>query len=73
MQTLELKHAVVSEPEWTKAREGMLKKEKELTRLRDALAADRRRMPWMAVEEQYVFEGPKGKVSCSISSRAAVS
>jgi predicted dithiol-disulfide oxidoreductase (DUF899 family) len=63
MQTLELKHAVVSEAEWTKAREGMLKKEKDLTRQRDALAADRRRMPWMAVEKQYEFEGPRGKAS----------
>src|SRR4051794_4790601 len=63
MQTLELVHAVVSEAEWTKAREELLKKEKELTRLRDALAAERRRMPWMAVEKQYAFEGPNGKAS----------
>src|ERR1700761_9624831 len=63
MQTLEIKHAVVSEAEWTEARNELLKKEKELTRLRDALAAERRRMPWMAVEKQYAFDGPKGKVS----------
>ena len=38
----------------------MLVKEKELTRARDALAAERRRMPWMAVEKEYAFEGPDG-------------
>ena len=35
-------------------------KEKELTRARDAMAAERRRMPWMAVEKDYRFEGPNG-------------
>ena len=54
---------VVSAEEWQAAREKMLVKEKELTRTRDALAAERRRMPWMAVEKQYVFEGPNGKAS----------
>jgi predicted dithiol-disulfide oxidoreductase (DUF899 family) len=38
-------------------------KEKELTRARDALAAERRRMPWLAVEKQYEFDGPKGKAN----------
>jgi len=38
-------------------------KEKALTRARDALAAERRRMPWMAVEKAYEFEGPNGKMS----------
>src|SRR5262249_43968535 len=38
-------------------------KEKELTRTRDALAAERRRMPWMAVEKEYKFDGPKGTAS----------
>src|SRR4030095_7877841 len=37
--------------------------EKELTHARDALAAERRRMPWVAVEKEYNFEGPKGKAS----------
>ena len=41
----------------------LLVKEKELTRARDALAAERRRMPWLAVEKKYEFEGPKGKAS----------
>jgi len=54
---------VVSPGEWEAARQQLLVKEKELTRARDALAAERRRMPWMAVEKSYVFEGPNGKVS----------
>src|SRR5262249_6277223 len=45
------------------ARQQLLVKEKAFTRSRDALAAERRRMPWMAVEKKYEFEGPKGKVS----------
>src|SRR5262249_62035676 len=44
-------------------RQKLLVKEKELTSARDALAAERRRMPWMAVEKEYKFEGPKGKAS----------
>ena len=54
---------VVSPKEWEAARQQLLVKEKELTRARDALAAERRRMPWLAVEKQYEFDGPKGKVS----------
>ena len=54
---------VVSQEEWSAAREMMLVREKELTRARDALAAERRRMPWMAVEKTYEFEGPNGNVS----------
>src|SRR4029434_9314490 len=57
------KPKVVSAKKWQAAREKLLVKEKKLTRARDVLAADRRRMPWMAVEKQYEFEGPKGKVS----------
>src|SRR5215210_7034895 len=54
---------VVSPQEWDAAREQLLVKEKELTRARDALAAERRRMPWMAVEKDYTFEGPDGRAS----------
>src|SRR6202453_1949754 len=54
---------IVSSQEWEDARLQLLVKEKELTRSRDALAAQRRRMPWMAVEKQYAFDGPKGKAS----------
>jgi predicted dithiol-disulfide oxidoreductase (DUF899 family) len=54
---------VVSKEEWDKAHEQMLVKEKELTRARDALAAERRRMPWLAVEKEYRFDGPDGPAS----------
>ena len=54
---------VVSAEEWKAAREEMLVKEKELTRARDALAAERRRMPRQRVEREYRFEGPDGPVS----------
>jgi predicted dithiol-disulfide oxidoreductase (DUF899 family) len=51
---------VVSAEEWKSAREELLAKEKELTRARDALAAERRRMPRMAVAKEYSFDGPNG-------------
>jgi len=54
---------IVSPQEWEAAREKLLVKEKEHTRARDALAAERRRMPWMAVEKDYRFEGPNGPTS----------
>ncbi len=54
---------IVSPEEWQTAWENLLVKEKELTRARDALAAERRRMPWMAVEKDYRFEGPDGPAS----------
>jgi predicted dithiol-disulfide oxidoreductase (DUF899 family) len=55
--------AVVAPRDWEAAQAQMLVKEKAMTRARDALMAERRRMPWMAVEKQYAFEGPKGKAS----------
>ena len=54
---------IVSTKEWNAAWEQMLAKEKALMRARDALAAERRRMPWMAVEKAYAFDGPGGRVS----------
>jgi len=59
----ELGQEVVSPQQWEAAWQQLLVKEKELTRARDALAAERRRMPWMAVEKKYEFNGPKGKAS----------
>lgn len=53
---------IVSPGEWAAAREGLLVKEKALTRARDALAAERRRMPRMEVATGYRFEGPDGDV-----------
>src|ERR687894_875902 len=54
---------VVSPQEWQAAWEHLLVKEKEHTRAGDALAAERRRMPWTAVEKPYAFEGPDGMAS----------
>jgi predicted dithiol-disulfide oxidoreductase (DUF899 family) len=52
---------IVSREDWEAARAELLVKEKELTRARDALAADRRRMPRLAVEKDYAFDGPDGR------------
>ncbi len=54
---------IVSAEEWDAARAEMLVKEKEHAHAHDALAADRRRMPWLAVEKEYSFEGPNGPAS----------
>ena len=54
---------IVSREEWEAERQRLLVKEKALTRARDAMAAERRRMPWLAVEKEYVFDGPGGRVS----------
>ena len=54
---------IVSAQDWDAAREELLDKEKALTRARDALAAERRRMPRMAVENRYAFDGPDGRAS----------
>ncbi len=55
--------AIVSPEEWNAARAELLVEEKQLTRARDALAAKRRRMPWLAVEKEYAFDGPNGDAS----------
>jgi predicted dithiol-disulfide oxidoreductase (DUF899 family) len=54
---------IVSPEEWEAAHQKLLVKEKQHTRAGDALAAERRRMPWMAVEKEYRFEGPDGPAS----------
>jgi predicted dithiol-disulfide oxidoreductase (DUF899 family) len=54
---------VVTRTEWLAARKKLLVKEKDLTRQRDALNADRRRLPMVRVDKEYVFDGPKGKAS----------
>jgi predicted dithiol-disulfide oxidoreductase (DUF899 family) len=56
------KPPIVSQQEWEAARKHLLVKEKALMHARDAMAAERRRMPWMAVEKAYEFDGPNGKV-----------
>jgi predicted dithiol-disulfide oxidoreductase (DUF899 family) len=56
-------HKVVSLNEWLDARKQFLIQEKEFTRLRDQLSQQRRELPWVKVEKNYVFEGPGGKTT----------
>jgi predicted dithiol-disulfide oxidoreductase (DUF899 family) len=54
-------HRVVSRDEWLVARKAHLAKEKELTRLRDQLSAERRELPWVKIEKHYEFDGAQGR------------
>ena len=54
-------HKVVSEAAWLTARKALLVKEKKFTRLLDQLNQQRRNLPWVKVDKEYVFDGPKGK------------
>jgi predicted dithiol-disulfide oxidoreductase (DUF899 family) len=54
---------ITSREEWLEARERLLAKEKEATRVRDELRAERQALPMVEVEKDYVFEGPDGKAS----------
>lgn len=54
-------HQIVSREEWVITRQELLAKEKELTRLRDQLSQERRNLPWVKVDKEYVFDGPNGK------------
>ena len=54
---------VVSQAEWLAARKQLLAREKEFTRRRDELSAERRKLPMVKVEQEYIFEGPKGPTS----------
>jgi len=56
---------IVSKEEWRTARVALLEREKELTAMKDALAAARRALPWVRVEQNYVFDGPNGPVTLS--------
>jgi predicted dithiol-disulfide oxidoreductase (DUF899 family) len=56
-------HAVVSRAEWLATRKAHLAREKEFTRMRDRLSADRRALPWVRIDKTYVFDGPHGKVT----------
>lgn len=58
-------HPFVSRQEWIDARRKLLAKEKELTRLRDDLARQRRELPWVKVEKPYMFDGPDGPQTLS--------
>lgn len=54
-------HSVVSPDQWLTARQTLLAREKELTHLRDQIARERRALPWVRVEKDYVFEGLEGR------------
>jgi len=54
-------HKVVSQAEWLAARKKLLAKEKDYTHMRDSLSAERRELPWVKVEKNYVFDTPTGK------------
>lgn len=58
-------HKVVSREQWFVARKALLAKEKKFTRLRDRLSRERRQLPWVKVEKDYVFDGPNGKETLS--------
>ena len=58
-----MEHRIVSREEWIEARKALLAKEKEWTRLRDRLSAERRQLPWVRIEKDYVFDGPLGPES----------
>ena len=53
---------IASQDEWLAARKQLLDKEKEATRVRDALSGERRELPMVEVEKDYVFDGPGGPV-----------
>src|ERR1700744_2343179 len=56
-------HQIVSRQEWIEARKAHMAREKELTRAREALAEERRALPWVRVDTPYMFEGPNGAVT----------
>lgn len=60
---------IFSQQDWEAARQQLLVNEKRLSRARDALAAERRRMPWLAVEKEYVFDGREGRICSQRSAR----
>ena len=59
------RHTVVSRKHWLAARKALLTKEKKFTRLRDQLSKERRQLPWVKVDKDYVFDGPQGKETLS--------
>jgi predicted dithiol-disulfide oxidoreductase (DUF899 family) len=58
-----MQHPVVSREEWIAARKALLVKEKQLTRQRDQVSAERRNLPWVKIDKPYLFDGPSGKES----------
>jgi predicted dithiol-disulfide oxidoreductase (DUF899 family) len=60
-----MEHLVVSREEWLVARKALLTREKAWTRLRDDLSAERRALPWVRIDKDYVFDGPNGNETLS--------
>jgi predicted dithiol-disulfide oxidoreductase (DUF899 family) len=58
-------HKIVSKSEWIEYRKTLLKDEKEFTMLRDRLSQQRRDLPWIVINKEYIFEGPNGKQTLS--------
>ena len=56
-----MQHTIVSREDWLAARKALLAKELEMTHALDTLRAERRQLPWVRIEEGYVFDGPNGK------------
>lgn len=56
-----LNHSVVTPDRWIAARQSLLAREKELTRLRDRIAQERRALPWTRLEKTYIFDTPEGR------------
>src|SRR4051794_32141323 len=54
-------HPIVSRDQWLAARKALLAREKELTHLRDQIAAERRALPWARLEKNYLFDTPEGR------------
>src|ERR1700730_12960047 len=66
MNNSELEHpTIVSQDKWLVARKALLEREKALTRLRDQVSAERRELPWVKIEKNYVFDTPHGKGTLS--------
>ena len=65
-------HKIADRENWLTARRALLDKEKEFTRLRDELAAERRRLPWEVVEKEYVFDGPDGRETLAAAHRVSL-
>ena len=56
-------HKIVSRAQWIEARKALMVREKELTQAREALSEERRSLPWVKVDRNYVFDGPNGKLT----------
>jgi hypothetical protein len=67
------KNRIVSQEEWARAHKAHLAREKELTRFRDSVAAERRELPWLKMRRDYVFEPSAGPSDCLTCSRGEAS